>query len=440
MSERRPAGRLRAIVATVGGAALAGVVVAGLAYGIVRQIRLDESSDRSVAQARLNLAFAEQNLPERPSPDEVTALFASFEGSGFEAVAETPAGSQQTSLGAGPGEVPGELRTLVDEGQLAYQRTTVGRVPQIVVGGEVPGSSAAMYFFFPEDALHRELRALAVAIAVGAALLFLVAAVAGRQAARHAFRARIEALAEARDRERRFSADVAHELRTPLTALVNEASLLREQLDRLPDQARRPAELLAADVDRLRRLVDDLLEVARLDSGEVEVRTEPVEVARLVAGLARSRGWEDAVSVRGTLALASDPRRLERILANLIGNGIEHGGGSVVVTLSPEGETARIEVADRGPGIPPAFLPEAFERFAKADAARSGAGTGLGLPIARENARLLGGDLEVDSRPGEGTRVALRLPVAEPLRAGDPAVALGADADRGDPGTGGDPR
>jgi two-component system sensor histidine kinase MtrB len=117
--------------------------------------------------------------------------------------------------------------------------------------------------------------------------------------------------------------------------------------------------------------------------------------------------------------VTSDPRRLERIVANLVDNAFEHGGSSVSVRVG-DGE---IEVADDGPGIQREHLPHVFERFYKADASRSGGGTGLGLAIARENALLLGARLSVASEPGAGSRFTVVLPVAQPLRAGDGGVA-----------------
>jgi two-component system sensor histidine kinase MtrB len=243
-----------------------------------------------------------------------------------------------------------------------------------------------------------------------------------------ALEAKISALSAAQARERRFTADVAHELRTPLTALVGEASLLAAHLDAMPPEARRPAELLVADVGRLRRLVEDLMEISRFDAGAETVRTEAVDLGSLVAAAIRSRGWEQQVRLDADeLVLASDPRRLERIVANLVGNALEHGGRGVAVRVARDALGAFVEVADRGPGIPPEHLPHLFERFYKADLSRAGHGTGLGLAIARENARLLGGDIEVHSELGAGTRFTLRLPpstvVAESLRTSDGHVS-----------------
>ena len=107
--------------------------------------------------------------------------------------------------------------------------------------------------------------------------------------------------------------------------------------------------------------------------------------------------------------VTTDPRRLERIVANLVGNALEHGGDGVVIRVGRDGARAFVEVADQGPGIPPDHLSHLFERFYKADPARSSPGSGLGLAIAQENARLLGGEIEVWSEPGKGSRFTLRL-------------------------------
>jgi two-component system sensor histidine kinase MtrB len=209
-----------------------------------------------------------------------------------------------------------------------------------------------------------------------------------------------------------------------VTALLGEASLLGEHLDRMPPESRRPAELLIADVGRLRRLVEELMEISRFDAGVENVHAEEVDVAALVAGTVRARGWEERVRLNGDgLELTSDPRRLERIVANLVGNALEHGASEVSVRLARDDGSALVEVADDGPGIAPEHLPHLFERFYKADAARSGEGTGLGLAIAQENARLLGGEISVLSEPGAGSAFTLRLPVAKPLPARDGGVS-----------------
>ena len=237
---------------------------------------------------------------------------------------------------------------------------------------------------------------------------------------------KIHALSEAQARERRFTSDVAHELRTPVTALAGEASLLAEHLDRMPLEARRPAQLLVDDVSRLRRLVEELMEISRLDAGREDVRTEPVALNSLTARVLGSRGWAATVSLDAEpVDVVTDPRRAERILSNLIDNALAHGGRDVAVYVGRDESDAFVEVRDRGPGIAPEHLPHVFDRFYKADPARATGGSGLGLAIALENARLLGGRIDAWSELGVGSSFTLRLSVTKPLHGG-------ADADAGD--------
>jgi len=165
----------------------------------------------------------------------------------------------------------------------------------------------------------------------------------------------------------------------------------------------------SSDLGRLRRLVEDLMEISRFDAGQESVHGEAVELGALTQAAVRARGWDGRVRLEADeVELTSDPRRLERIVANLVGNAVEHGGSEVTVRVGRDGGPF-VEVADRGRGIPREHLPHLFERFYKADPARTGGGTGIGLAIAQENARLLGGRIEVWSEPGEGTRFTLRL-------------------------------
>ena len=162
------------------------------------------------------------------------------------------------------------------------------------------------------------------------------------------------------------------------------------------------------------------MEISRLDAGSSEaVRSEPVALGSLIDALVASRGWESLVTRTGPdVTVTSDPRRLERVLANLVSNAVEHGvadtrrfdGESPVrVQVIRHGALVEVRVADRGPGIAPEHLPHLFDRFYKADPSRTTGGSGLGLAIARENALLLGADLTVRSVLGAGTEFCLVL-------------------------------
>ncbi|WP_396287758.1 ATP-binding protein [Amycolatopsis sp. PS_44_ISF1] len=213
---------------------------------------------------------------------------------------------------------------------------------------------------------------------------------------------------------RRFVADVSHELRTPLAAMNAVTDVLDEDADQLPADTGVAARLVSAETRRLTRLVQDLVEISRFDAGRAELRLDDWDVGTAVAGSISARGWsaEDGIVTDlpdGVLATL-DPRRLDIIVANLVGNALRHGEPPVEVRLATDGATVTLAVTDHGPGIPAEVLPHVFDRFTKADSARARSeGSGLGLAIARENARLHGGDIEVASAP-TGTRFVLRLP------------------------------
>lgn len=453
-----PASRLRTRM-TVAFIIVAGASAAALATGsylLVRESRLDDSFSRAEQATRRNLALAAE-VPISGGTPGLRGYVESFQRErgvpailllGNEAVASNP------RLDVA---IPAELRSVVARGEIGFQRFEVDGTPQLVMGGRPDaGVDAELYFLFSEERLFEDLADLRNVLLLGLALVILVSGLAGRavaartlqpvatasRAARsiaeglldtrlpvggrdefgswassfnemaEALEAKISALTEAQARERRFTSDVAHELRTPLTAIVSEASLLREHLDDMPPEARRPAELLVADVSRLRRLVEELMEISRLDAGRTTVRLEPVDLRSLLGGMLRARGWESRVALEADeVVLQTDRRRLERIVGNLVGNALEHGGRDVAVRTGRDGTGVFVEVSDRGHGIAPEHLGHLFERFYKADPARTGPGSGLGLNIALENARLLGGDIEVWSEPGEGTRFTLRIPV-----------------------------
>ncbi|HEY7261138.1 MAG TPA: HAMP domain-containing sensor histidine kinase [Trebonia sp.] len=448
----RPGGlRRRLVIAFVLVAAISAGVLAVASYLLVRQARLEGSLTASSAQARedLNLAAA-ITYPLAPG------FIGAYEQRGTHAVLIFPGGrSVPSDIQLNPA-IPAELQDVVRQGQLGYQRAHVAGQPYLILGGQVPQSDAQLYLFFSEQDITRALAQLRNTLAGGWLAIVVVAALIGNVLARRtlgpvaraseaarmiadgrldtrlptgagdefgawaaafnemadALEAKIAALSAAQQRELRFTANVAHELRTPLTALVAAASLLREQTGTLPDEARRPVELVTADIGRLRVLVAELMEISRLDAGSEPVQHTMADVRSIVTALISARGWQDKVVVDDQpLTLITDPRRVERILANLLENAVEHSGRDVRVQIISGAAHATVEVADGGPGIPPEQLPLIFERFYKADSARASAGSGLGLAIALENARLLGGDISVSSDVQRGSVFRLTLPM-----------------------------
>ncbi|WP_372498627.1 ATP-binding protein [Yinghuangia soli] len=253
---------------------------------------------------------------------------------------------------------------------------------------------------------------------------------------------------------RRFVADVSHELRTPLAAMTAVSELLEEEADSLGEQGAPAARLVVAEIDRLATLVEDLMEVSRFDAGTASLILDDVDIADLVTACLDARAWMDAVdlrSPRGILARV-DARRLDVMVSNLVGNALRHGGSPVTVEIrreprvhlpgrpAAEGtEDLVIDVSDTGPGIPEDVLPHVFDRFYKADSSRARSeGSGLGLSIVMENARIHGGTASASNVPGGGAKFSLRLPLVPP--ADEDIVGLDdPDADWDDPDPGVEP-
>jgi two-component system phosphate regulon sensor histidine kinase PhoR len=221
---------------------------------------------------------------------------------------------------------------------------------------------------------------------------------------------------------RDFVANASHELRTPLTSIRGFVEALEDGAVAEPETSRRFLGKIRTHADRMAALVEDLLELSRLESGarapELE-ETRPAEIAEEVVasflGAATRKGISLQHTDRGAPAVRTDPERLRRILDNLVDNAVKYTaeGGRVEVATGPGPEgAARIEVADNGPGIAAEHLGRIFERFYRVDKARSRelGGTGLGLSIVRHLADGMGASVSVDSEPGRGTRFAVLLP------------------------------
>ncbi|MFE2290918.1 ATP-binding protein [Streptomyces sp. NPDC059452] len=191
------------------------------------------------------------------------------------------------------------------------------------------------------------------------------------------------------ENEQRFTADVAHELRTPLMGLSTAAGLLPES-----DEA---THLVRDRVRALNALVEDLLEISRLDAGAERARPDAVPLGELVADVVRRTGTETRVTVEDAAVVETDPRRVERIVVNLVTNAHRHGAVPVEVTV----DGARIVVRDHGPGFPAALLEEGPQRF-RTGASERGRGHGLGLTVAQGQAGVLGARLTFANAPDGG--------------------------------------
>ncbi|MFF7774521.1 ATP-binding protein [Streptomyces tanashiensis] len=223
-------------------------------------------------------------------------------------------------------------------------------------------------------------------------------------------------LRDAEARARRFASDVSHELRTPLAGMLAVTEVLDEDAGSLDSDTARAVRLISAETGKLAVLVEDLMEISRFDARAAELHPDEVDAADCVRKTLQHRHWTDPAQVvpylEEGIRARLDPRRFDVVVANLVGNALRHGAAPVTVRLYAEGDELVTEVADRGPGIHPDVLPHVFDRFYKADQARTrSAGSGLGLAITLENVRLHGGTVRAANHPAGGAVFTVRMPL-----------------------------
>ena len=220
--------------------------------------------------------------------------------------------------------------------------------------------------------------------------------------------------------QRRFVSDVSHELRTPLTTVRMAADVLYEAREQYSGETARAAELLSAQIERFETLLSQLLEISRFDAGAAELSLKKTSIRKLIEKTADSLSnllvsQETPVVITGDAPdIELDPRRIERVLRNLISNASEYGQGKPIeIEIGSDEDAIAIVVKDQGPGLKPGESSLVFNRFWRADPARNRktGGTGLGLSIALEDARLHSGWLDAWGAPGVGSMFRLTLPI-----------------------------
>jgi signal transduction histidine kinase len=214
----------------------------------------------------------------------------------------------------------------------------------------------------------------------------------------------ISELEQANEAQQRFVSDVAHELRTPTAALLASAEALEH-----PETRDEAAVLIAPQLRRLAGLTEDLLEISRMDAGRAHVEPSRIDLMDLVNEVIDDCGAPSDVSLVGCfpLEVSTDPARLRVIVRNLVANALQHGAPPVTISAEANDASVTVSVTDEGMGVPPALRERVFDRFVRGDEARHGSSSGLGLAIAAENARLLGGTITLDA---DGRTFLLTLP------------------------------
>jgi len=220
-----------------------------------------------------------------------------------------------------------------------------------------------------------------------------------------------------------FVSTISHELRTPITAIIGYLELMLDgEAGDLTEQQVRFLEIVSRNSDRLFRLVNDILTVARIDAGRLTLEPAHVDLVALAAGEVESaRAAADVKDVElrfaspdEFLSLWADPMRLGQLVGNLLSNAVKFTpkGGTVTLTVDRRGDTAVVEIADTGVGIPADEVDQLFQRFFRASTAATEQGTGLGLSIVKSIAEAHGGTISVRSEEGVGTTFVVELPIA----------------------------
>lgn len=358
-----------------------------------------------------------------------------------------------SSLDSGGPETTAEVQPVVADGSVGVAWTEATSPRAVVVGIPLPAVDAEYYEVAVAEELDRTLWALKLALGIGAGLTTVAGALLGRAASRRvlaplhevttaavrvsdgdvttrlrdtddpdlaalvgAFNDMVDAVQDRIERDARFAADVSHELRTPVTTLTTSLSLLQHAPDLSPRSAS-AVQLMADELTRFRRALEDLLALGRLNAGAHDAPPSAIGARNLVDQALRATGRPvDLLSAEPSAGPASavlvDRPQVLRALANLFQNADLHGGGLTGVRVVDAGAYVEVQVEDRGPGVPPEERRRIFERFARAGGQKAGTGSGLGLSIVEETMHNHHGDVWCTDRPGGGAVFVMRLPAA----------------------------
>lgn len=361
------------------------------------------------------------------------------------------------SLQVQPDDLPDPLVQAVQDGQPARQRFTVDGSLVVALGSPVDDGSLYFEVFSLED-LRNTLATLRNTLIIVGTLATLggmvLAGLIGRriagpleriglaaagiadgdlttrlhgdadeEVARIAvsFNRMADSLEERIERESRFAADVSHELRSPLTTLVNTVSVLERRRTELSPEADEALTLLAGDVKRFERMVADLIEISKLDSGSARIELEDAEATRTVTDLLKRHAVGDVpvetASAATDALVCVDRQRFGVVLRNVLENASAYAGGATRVTIDASDETVIVAVDDAGPGVAHDERLRIFERFSRGvhgERRTTADGSGLGLSLARENLATMDGAIRVEDGPeGRGARFVITLPRAD---------------------------
>ena len=429
---------------------LASLSLGVVTYALARNYLLDQRTSAAKVQAFSNAKAIRDELKFRTERNigEFVSKQLRTEGGGC-AVLVRPGQGQPTAscirVLPSTAKLPRDLVAAVADGGYGLQRFDLDGKTTLVIGVSIAEFDASYFETFPLTSTDQTLRRIATALGIGAGVTALLAAFVGWWTNRRLLRpltrvaraasdiasggldtrmppetdpdlARLarsfndmaDAMQTRLEREARFASDVSHELRSPITALAAAVEVLDGRRADLPDRSQQALEVVVTQVRRFDQMVMDLLELSRLDAGSTELHREAVELDTLIMRIAHRYGFPEVpieISKKVPSTVHLDKLRFERILANLLDNASQHGGGPTRVVVEPYGRSGiLLAVEDAGPGVARGERSRIFERFARGSAARHKIGTGLGLSLVAEHAHAHNGEAWVEDRPGGGAR------------------------------------
>ncbi|MFG2000617.1 sensor histidine kinase [Spirillospora sp. NPDC048911] len=465
--------RPRLVVAFLLVALLSALLTAALTFRQARSAILDRTQNSAVHDLRLQVDSLVPNLPPDPTDADLRVFARQLDrASGSRGWRTTVSRNGGPPIGT-VGEISSTLRAAIKDGDKTfYEREEHAGEARLVIGmpvsrtgrGEGAGkpSGLVVYAVLSLHGERADISALITAAWAGAVPALALAVVPALFAARRVLRpvrqlrtaaekitsgaldtrldvvgddelaaltGTFNTMAAALERDdtelrrmeanaRRFAADVSHELRTPLAAMAAVTDALEEDArsGTLPPDTADAVLLISDETRKLAGMVEDLMEISRFDAGAAVLHLDEVNLRTVVHKTLQLRGWREPHEVITELPqddprIRVDARRVDVVLANLIGNALRHGAPPVTVRAATTEGAVVIGVADRGRGIPDEVLPHVFDRFYKAEAARTRSkGSGLGLAIAMENVRLHHGTLTAANLPDGGAVFTVTLP------------------------------
>lgn len=441
--------RARSMVAFAAVALVLSASLALLSYDVTRRNLLVQREAAAERQTYLNARLVRSVL--RNVDADIPELLSSLQlGSNGAAVLRVGDKWFGTDVGLDRDDVPDTLARVVSDGSAGRQIARVSNGgPFVAVGVPIVAANSSYFEFVSLEELDDTLATLATVLTVAAVGTTAAGAVAGlyasgrvlrpvrRMAATAAgigagrldqrldagrdpdleplvesFNAMVDALQARLEREARFASDVSHELRAPLAAMSSALSVARRHAS---DGATEALTVLGQKIEDFNQLVSDLLEISRLEAGVAVLAVDPVDPEELLQGVISSTGKQGVdVSVeQGTPSpVPIDQRRVAQMLRNLMENADRYAGGPVALKAWSGPGRVFFAVEDRGPGVPEHERAYIFERFARGERAdESTPGTGLGLALVAEHARLHGGQVSVEDAAPRGARFVIELPI-----------------------------